>query len=184
MPFLSGGSGGGGGAVSQLAQQTLSGAGIIDIQNIPGTATSLWVVGMIRGTRAAASTDGLNITVNNDSGSNYDAEVWYDNGSAWTLVNGGYGVTAFQSLGVTASTATANRFTMVELLIPGYASTSWHKMMFGRVGFDSAAAVTSMFTGMHACGWNSTAAITRITMQGANTANLVSGSQVTVYGIT
>jgi len=187
MPILLGGSGGcGAGAMTQITNTTLSGAGTFDFTSIAGTFTSLYLVGQLRSSRAASG-DTVNIIFNNDSGSNYADNNSLGLSTSWnvsernTAANiGGGGNWSFN-----ASTATANDFSATEILIPNYASTTWTKICFIRM-----LSPTSIATSAHALQfghgfWNSTAAINRITLTPTTTPfTFVTGCQMTLYGIT
>ncbi len=169
------------GAVTQLVSTTLGGAGTFDATSISGSYNDLIVVLIARDSTASGTTTPV-VTINADGGANYYNERFTVNST--TAVSGAEsaGGTSFNCLKLPGSTASANLFGSVELVIPGYASTTWLKTFHTRSAYASALSAGGMNI-MHASAWwNSTAAITRITITGSAGANLATGSMLRIYG--
>lgn len=169
-------------ASTLISTTTLGGAGTFDIQNIAGTYNDLQLVLIGRGASANPS-DSVILTLNNDTGTNYNWERLSAIGAA---------ASATESLAdnrlfignIPASGGAANHFGVLIVDICGYASTSWQKValarMFGPVANTTGNQNTYRFGGI----WLSTTAITRVTLQCISTANFVAGSILRIYGIT
>lgn len=156
---LEGGGGGGGGDVTLIASSTLgSDQGSVVFSSIPGTFSNLKLVLTCRQTKAA-TTAGLNLRVNNDSGGNYT------NGTTYIAAGN-----------VPAASATAGRAGSAVIWFPGYQQTTFHKTLIWQVAYDNTVA-------NGAYGWNSTSAITRIDVI-ADTNNFKTGSTFSLYGLT
>jgi hypothetical protein len=174
---------GGGGAWTLLSTTTLASAGTFDISSISGAYNDLILVAIVRGT--AAGNDSLKLNFNGDSSGTPPYNWQRLRGNASTA-------DAFESVGtnnlsvaqIPGAASRANSFAMVEVLIPGYASTTWFKIFtsYGMWSSVAGSGITSAFE--YAGSYDSTAAITRVTLQGSGTANLVTGSQLRIYGRT
>ena len=171
---------GGGGAWELISTTTLGGAGTIDVSSISGAYNDLIIVGLLRGADGGGS-DNLFVRVNNDSGANYTRNIFSAQGNGVAVTSVADSPTGFKIASMPAAGATANRFGAIELTIYGYASTTWTKVAEWRY-WGMGATVTSALLNRGGAHWNSTAAINRITVTGENTANLVTGSQLRIYG--
>lgn len=169
------------GAVTQLVSTTLGGAGTFDATSISGAYNDLIVVLVARDSTASGTTTPV-VTVNNDTGANYYNERFTVNST--TAVSGAEsaGGTALGCIRLSGSSATANLFASVEIVIPGYASTTWTKTLHTRSAYASALSAGGMNIMQAAAFWNSTAAINRITITGSAGANLATGSMLRIYG--
>jgi len=163
-----------------LNSLTLASPGTFDQASIDQTYNDLIVVLMVRGTNAATN-DNIDIKFNNDGGANYTWDIA-------TVVNTtlSASVTAGSAVGSIAKASsaggTANVFTPVVIVIPGYTSTSWFKVALSQYGVAYTALAANTTTGTGMLQWASTAAINRISVQGDNTANLATGSTMRIYG--
>lgn len=129
-------------------------------------------------TADAGATGSINVTVNNDTGNNYDDEHIFGSGSTasasfkvanpnWTtLVHGSGGSSGYPGLW--------------RLNIPSYDQTTFWKVAEMQFSIPDATSGNE-FTGTFSLGWRSTAAINRMTVTGA-TANLKAGSRLVIYG--
>lgn len=171
------------GALTLLSTTTLGGAGTFDVSAISGAYNDLILVLIARGARVAQFTDEIQLRFNNDSGSSYSRE----NVSALsTTVAGVQSGTTTSILtaggGIPAASAPANSFGVWEATVYGYASTTWLKAL-NYAAFDYADPGSGSQVFIRGGGvWISTAAITRVQIQGQTTANLVTGSQLRIYG--
>lgn len=127
---------------------------------------------------ASASTT---LTLNADTGANYDTIGFQGVGTANPTTSTAAGLTG---INITAhgSGGGANYAGALELTIPFYASTTFYKTCLAMVGVpDSTAAnmvsVDRRFT------WRNTAAISRLTLTAAAGQNFLAGCQLSIYGI-
>lgn len=145
--------------------------------SIPGTYKHLKLVGQMRGDSTGAQ---CTMKVNNDGTSgNYSSAV--------RIFSSGSGVTGDSLAGsaaggvivgdVTLGADTAGRTTSFELLIPDYASTTFHKTWQGQ-HFNGAAGRLLSIGGE----WLSASAITRLALA-LNAGNFAIGSRFSLYGI-
>jgi hypothetical protein len=177
----SGGSGGGGsGALVPLATTTLGAAqATISLTGIDQTYADLIVVVTARGDAAATFAD-VRMTLNNDTGTNYDTQRSDLNNG--TLTGAGAVAAAFGFIGwIPAASGVANAASSLEIVIPSYANTTFHKDFFSRSGLRTGAAAANMFENAIWGDWRSTAAVNRIDLA-LSTGNFVAGTKVTVYG--
>lgn len=173
--------GGGGGALVAIADSTLGAdAASLSISSIPGTYAYLKVVIQARTDRAATS-DFIQIKFNNDTGANYYDQTIEGNGGT---ASAGQDVAQTRGLTMIAmgDTGVTNAFSVHELLIPEYASTSKVKTMTGTIAafFNTTSNFqTYAFGGL----WNQTAAITSVKVEPIFGTNLKAGTRMTIYGM-
>lgn len=144
-----------------------------DVTSIPATYSHLKVVALLRGA-TAATTVGIRLRMNNDSGNNYDAGGLY--ASAGTAL--AYVDNATSSINVgdaSADSAAAGWGTSLVMQIPYYADTSFFKGVLSQIRLVSYIEKT-------AGAWKSTSAIDRLTLFPAS-GDWKAGSRITVYGI-
>jgi len=181
VPIISGGAAGGAsGALTQVSSTVLGGAGNFDIQNIAGTGNTLVIVGIVRGAYAGGALDNVFLRFNNDSAANYMWTNLSGNGTSAASGNGGASASQIICANMSTSVSDANFFSIFEVRVPGYASTTWKKAVLSDNTYVSSAGTTPIryeWSGF----WNSTAAITRVQVLGSNAANFVTGSQLIVY---
>jgi hypothetical protein len=135
----------------------------------------VWIIAR---TVVVAVSSSVLVTVNGDTGGNYDEVYTQDLNvtvtgvnslaqTAWTLVSFG-------------ANAQAGAATTLRLTIPGYDQTTFHKMAeYTAAQVEDTAADARMRVG--ALRWRSSAAINQLTVTG-NTGNLDAGSRLLVYG--
>jgi hypothetical protein len=171
-----------GGPLALLSTTTLSSAGNFDITSIPGSYNDLILVLIARSSEADVD-DNFTLRLNNDSGSNYHYQQIRATSTTVTTAET-HGSASLVAGKIPASAATANLFGACTITIPGYASTSWIKTL----SIDSYGPISTggvqdkqLIGGF----WNSTAAITRVTLAGQAAPNtFVTGSQLRIYGRT
>ena len=180
MPIISGSSGGGAGAMTLLSTTTLGADGQIDVSGIGQGYNDLYLVMMFRSARATAA-DFCQMRVNNDSTASAYEIVNIDARTAVSAAT--TTATAAQvSDGMSGNSATANFFSLGQMWLPGYASTTWQKQMFwiwsgSGTNLNSVAGVGQ---------WHNTAAINRVTFWAntiASPSNLLAGSSLRIYGV-
>jgi hypothetical protein len=164
----------------KIEEQTPSGTGAVTFSSL-GSYTHLKIVYSARGTQAATST-AIDITVNSDTGANYDRQRM---SAANTTVS------AAESLGQTnmnrmvvaaAANAPSGACGAGEITFYDYRGTTFHKAVIALDRWVTATASGGFNTETTAGNWRSTAAITSITLT-LQSGNYVSGSKFSLYGI-
>lgn len=153
------------------------GAASIDFTSIPSTYTDLVLFTSIR---ATADNTNFYLTLNNDSGANYNwrgiqngnGTIAADAGAAQTKIIFGAGANAGVSY-------TAGVFSNSFAYFPNYTSSNLKAIQHDGVTENNGTLVTQM---IHAQNWTGTAAINRITMVPPSS-TFVQYSTATLYGI-
>jgi hypothetical protein len=154
----------------------------VTVSSIPSTYRDIKIVVSGRGTTAATST-GLNLTLNGDSGSNYDFERLYSNGTSMGTPANGLAQTSIYFADLVAASATAGVSSTAEMTIYNYAGTTFQKALDGVYQLkNGTAAAGNFFTFKNSGWWRSTSAVTSLTLTPAAGA-FQDGTVVTVYGI-
>lgn len=166
-----------------LSDTTLSAAATtIDFSAISGGYTHLRLVARLRTDRGAA-TDNIQLRLNNDSGANYYVQ-YVDGNASGASAGEVLGATSAFSAHAPGGSATADRFGIVDLLIPFYAETTAQKAFQSDVFDPSGTGSGSLSRWAYGGVWASTAAVTRITLLPAVGPNFVAVSRAVLYGIT
>ena len=152
----------------------------IDFSSIPSGYTDLMLAISVRTNRATEIYDTGRIRFNSDSGSNYAASRrLYGNGSsavsdAPAITNSGL----FEM--PTASGATVNTFGNIQIYIPNYTSSNYKSYSNDGVSENNAtASYATLIAGL----WNSTSAITSISLIPYAGSAWTTGSTATLYGV-
>lgn len=172
---------GGGGSMAAIQHQVLAvNTATFDFTSIPGTYMHLWMIMYLRGTKAATSVQ-AQVTFNGDTGANYDVEKHYAASNipgAGGVING----TFFDPADAAGASSDAGAVSAVEILIPNYAGTTFHKTVTGK-GFNPRAYSAGNEYVMNTGGlWKSTAAVTRITVT-PDANSWAAGSMASLYGL-
>ena len=178
-------SGGGGGAWTLISTTTLAAAGTFDVSSIPGTYNDLLLVAIIRGTNSSGA-DNILMRFNNDSTSGHYASQYLQNVGT-TAAAGQFANANRITLpgSFPANTAPAGVYAASQIWLPGYASTSWQKMVYvPAAGYLTDVALAGAMLSSAVGIWNQTTAINRVSLFGSGTTNLATGSQLRIYGIT
>jgi len=184
VPIITGGSTGGsssGGGLTLLNPSTyqLGADGTFDFQNLSQAYNDLHCRGFVRATVAAVA-ENVAMRVNNDSSAAYlRANTHNFNG---TVAGSAFGAaqTSAYVFDAPGASATANRWTSLEVDIIGYKTTNAHKNILCRfMEYDGTTGEWGEYINI----WTNTAAITRIGLFGLTTANLLAGSQFRIYGL-
>jgi hypothetical protein len=156
------------------------GAANIEFTSIPAIYTDLCILTSLRSNRATVVYDTGRIRFNSDSGNNYTASrrLYGDGSSAFSdapaITNSGL----FEM--PTASGATASTFGNIQIYIPNYTSSNYKSYSNDGVSENNAAtAFTTLIAGL----WNSTSAITSITLTPFAGTLWSQYSTATLYGI-
>jgi hypothetical protein len=162
-----------------IEEQAFSGSSYPDFQSISGAYRALQVL-FFGASATVVDADPLYLRFNNDSGNNYVYQRL-----------GGTNASAFADAQLTQSAmflgylpgtnAPANSCGVGEIMLPGYANTTFHKQMISAEGFRYGAGVGQQQTERNTGTWLSTAAITRIQLVGGN---WVTGSKAVLLGLT
>lgn len=151
----------------------------ITLSSIPSTYTDLIVRVYGRGTKAATLVD-ISCRINGDTGANYDVITRQSNNSTATTFQSAAGSFAYVG-NLAAASAPAGVADMIELQIPNYANTSFHKVIRKEASLKAGSAASNLYTETGHVWWRSTAAITSLTIYpGANA--FANGTIVTLYG--
>jgi hypothetical protein len=172
------------GAMTLITDTLLGGdTASFDFTSIAGTYKHLEIIFQGRSINGGSDTDFITIRFNNDSGSNYHG-FWMQLFNGFTTASGNEdtGATSFaHAILVPGATSTAGAVASGKIVIPDYASTTFHKS-FSFQGFDAKAESTTNLRVQASGGvWASTAAITRVTLAG--TGSWKTGSRASLYGI-
>ena len=176
---------GGGGAWTLLSTTTLAAGGTFDISSISGSYNDLLIVAILHALVSGTSTQSI-LRFNNDSAANYSNQAI----TSTSTTVAGVQQTAQTSIPLGGSAGmtpgegyVANAFAPFEILILGYASTTWLKQarIQMHMSYTTGAGDQGLLlaTGL----WNSTAAINRIQLLTNGSPNTFkTGSQVRIYG--
>lgn len=126
----------------------------------------------------AAVSANLNLTLNNDTGANYDEQYVFGNVAAVSA--GAVSADTKWQFGVHATGGSANYASVIRITIPSYDQTTFWKSAFAYQNRPDATAANQVVQ-MTSLGYRSTTAISRMAIAGA-TGNLQAGTRLTVYG--
>lgn len=165
---------------SKLQEIVVDSGGLstITFSNIVQNFTHLRLHGSLRSNRTVTVGDDTLLRFNGDTASNYA----YSHGSFGSL-GAGTSISATSLFGlmrVTTSANTANFFCGVDIFISNYSSTTLTKFAQAIAGFGDG---TSPSSRLGQGSWNSTAAITSISIAPNIGTLFTQYSQVTLYGI-
>lgn len=136
---------------------------------------------------AAVSHRELRITVNSDTGSNYDGSYAQADGNGNTDNFADDGATSFWGGYIPGTSAQTGNAGESEIFIPEYASTTFRKkfrVLAGSVSVaDASAAAGSIFAFMASAQWRNTAAITAIGLAVGIGGSFITGTTVRLYGV-
>ena len=184
MPIISGSSGAAAaaGAWSLLSQQTITGGPAnFDFNNIDQTKTDLLVIASLRGSNASTGTVSSVVCNADTTAAHYSyndtEQSATSNTTSWVQNGAGNGFFMLAP----GDTALANSFGAWEIFLFGYASTVWLKQIKARSNTlqsnVSGGLVVDEVDGF----WNSTAAITRVQLQGNSGNTFKVGSVASLY---
>ena len=152
-------------------QVLLSSAASVTFSNIPQNYKTLKILYTTR-----ADTNDQNLFLRpNGSSSSLSSRYLFGNGSSASS-----GAFTDVELFPGSPVQTANTFTSAEMTIPNYTSSQFKVVSFDNVRENNATASLQILS---AGLWSNTAAITSLTFQMGGSANLVSGSSFSLYGL-
>ena len=176
------GAGGGGGAYESIATVTASGGeSSLSFTSIPSTYTSLQIRGITRANDASTNASDMTIRFNSDTASNYAYHILQGTGAAASASGGATQSLIYTFRNVAGGGADAGIFGASIVDVHDYASTSKYKTLRAFAGSDRNAADTTYRMQISSGLWQSTSAITSITL-GCG-ANFASGTVFSLYGI-
>ena len=138
----------------------------------------LQIRGIARTDRGTYNSDPLKLTFNSDGGSNYARHFLLGDGSS-ASADGVSSQTFIQNYLITTNVATSGVFAAFVIDILDFASTSKTKTVRALMGFDNNG---SGFIGLNSGLWNSTSAITSLSLAG-QFGTFQQYSQFALYGI-
>lgn len=170
----------GAGALVKLAEIVLTGtAANFDFTSISGAYGHLKLIVQARGDTALAQTD-IHLTLNNDTGSNYDVELLNGVNTTGSLSNVVAGAQNYIG-NMPAASANANHAAALEITIFNYARTTFYKNYISHNGNIATAAADNLIR-VGSGQWRSTSAVTRVTLT-PGAGNFAAGSVATLYGL-
>lgn len=176
---------GGSGALTQISQTVLgSPSASVAFSSISGSYTSLVLVIVARSAKVGTSDD-IRCKINADAtAGNYIGEVFdaFNTTASAFISNGTTG--GFYVATIAAASALANAASCVSTRFPGYAGTTFLKNMQTHANslLGASFAASSLDNASIAGMWDSTAAITALTLTLASASNFATGSTFTLYG--
>jgi hypothetical protein len=169
--------------VAVISHQLLgSPAASIAFSSIPATYRQLLLVLMGRLDGAVVDA-GVTVTFNSDTANNYDwTEMYWYTGVGGGAVGGTNAGVASLTIGnLPGASAPSGAAGMIDLSIPSYYGTTFHKVATARAGdrWGTSSQTVAQFFGS----WRSTAAINALTLT-SSSGNFIAGTEATLYGIT
>lgn len=165
------------GSAALITSVTLGADGTFDVSGLSQAYNDLVLSLIVRGTRASTA-EFLQLQLNADTGAHYDSATM--NGASVPATFFAQ-TSATLSSAMAAATASANQFSVFEIVIFGYASVAFNKTILSH-SFNPITAGSSVVIEESGGIWQSSAAVTRVTLFGGTTANLKAGSILRVYG--
>lgn len=171
------------GALQKIAEVVVptGGQAAIDFTAIPQTFRSLRLDYEVRSDAAGTNQVNLQLQVNGDTGSTYDADVIGDYGST-TQITPSVGATSALIGYCAGSTAPAGDAGFGSLMAHNYTGTTFRKHISGANGHTTADSANGLNVGGVMAQWRNTAAITSLHVFPAS-GNFVAGSVVSLYGV-
>lgn len=157
-----------------LYKNELTTAGAIDVTGLDGGYKDLIIRLSLRSSAAVTEDYPLMYFNNDTTSSNYHSTYHYGGESHYTARQAG-AILGF----VAGGSSESDTYTVYELVIPDYASTTKRKVVTGLMASYEASAV--VYIQQSSILWRNTSAINRITLSMAN--NFAAGSRITVIGV-
>lgn len=163
----------------KLASTVLTADGAMSII-VPTTSTHLKLIGSLRVATGTANVENLYVQLNGDTGINYFFQTLNGNDSAVTA--GSASGTKLNTCVVAGNAAGALEFTSFEITIPDYAQTMRRKHVQG-VSVSGVGPTSAFFARVGGGLWNSTAAVSKITLIPDTGTTFSAGSRLDAYGL-
>lgn len=131
-------------------------------------------------TDRAALQDNIALTLNGDSGANYDAQRLQGSATTVATVNQNASTSLTAGMNCASATATAGVYAFIKVLIPAYDTTAGFKVaeVISSSPLENSNASIQVWGAM----WRNSAAINQITLKSTTGSNFVAGTRVVVYG--
>ena len=166
-----------------IETQTAGAGGLatFDFTGIPATFAKLVIDLYARGDTAAVNV-GLNLTINNDGGANYD--YFFTNAPISATWTSGEGVaaTSIRAVYIAAANAPAGTFDLANIEIPQYANASGQKVMSSEYTHKDNTTTGNLYRGVAAGWWRAKTAISRVTLT-PSAGNFAQYSTARLYGV-
>jgi hypothetical protein len=170
--------GGGGGALTLITRTVLaSPASTITFSSIPNTYESLYLVGQAR-TADAATFVLVGLQFNADTAAHY-----YSGGFDLSANRQATAATSMACAEIQGANSPANTASAFDFTIPGYARTVFQKSGMGTSYGSFSTASADQNACSYAGNWASTVAVTSITLLSQLAGNFVTGTVVSLYGV-
>lgn len=176
----------GSGGLARIYDYIVSGSDKADIDSaVDGTTVAnfagydvleFWIVAR---TDEAITRSAVVITLNNDSGANYDIEQMRALGS--TVVSAGAVALSNWTIECPGASASANYAATIRGTIPDYTQNVFYKTFELTCGYNHATA-GSNFVSHYVGSWRNTSDVTRIKVAAQGASNLKVGSRLVIYG--
>lgn len=169
--------------LNKLFDQTLAADTASIDTGSTGFSTSsdhLLIVCLLRTSQAATILSSVDVTINNDTGGNYDNQTLRGRDTTASTADGQAGTAL--SINAPGASAATGVFAASMVLIPAYAQTVAEKAGV-MIGYFADEATTGGDAGVRSFHWRNTAAVSRLIFSGVSGSNLIAGSRVTVYGV-
>ena len=182
LTWVANGGGGGSGALTQIAQQTLSSpVSFVTFSSIPATFTTLILIVSTASSTGGTGTASIQMQFNGDSGGNYDWVYILGTISAATSGDAGSQTSLFVGNIPQAGDAT-NSAGSATITIPSYAATTFlHNFLANNFAIANSLTGSALQLIQTGGVWNNTAAINSITLN-CSSGNFIAGSVFTLYG--
>ncbi len=169
--------------VQQVQSQSVNGLSTVTFSAFPSNFSHLKIIGYGRSSKAGTTADVMAIRFNSDTGANYEFQSQFASGTSPGVAPGGVlatGQTSAQVAEITPAGAIASYMAGFEILIPGYANTTFNKAITSHYTLHAnGSAVTNFYDITLSAAWANTSAITRIDLLTSST--WVAGSTIALY---
>lgn len=152
----------------------------VTFSSIPSTYTDIVLHASVRTTRSQVF-DYINLTMNGTGGTAYTSTEVYGNGGGLTGATQIAGPVNYLEF-ISGNTAATNAFGYTEVYFSQYKNTSYQKNLNALSGVGTTSPASSAYVDAWAGLFNSTSAISSITMT-PGTGNFVAGTSFYLYGI-
>lgn len=150
-----------------------------DVQGIPALGVDLEFRLIARGDTAAATVT-CGVTLNNDTGANYDNQQMFSNAATMAAAELFGGASLAPNASIVAASAGAGLFGYIAGVVFGYASATFNKVAELTYTTKTGTASGNLTFRKHACFWRSSSAVNRITFT-PSAGNFAAGSRLRVF---
>lgn len=140
------------------------------------------VLVVVARTNTAAVGEELGVRINGDSAANYVRNRLLQNGGGVTGQEA-LADTEMRLMAVPAASSPAGSFGVMRAVLPGYGSTSIHKVMVGQSAEAQTYSSSQVYSRTGSSWWKNTAAITSLQIVPVSGGAFVAGSKARLYGV-